>query len=183
MRIAVIGPGSMGLLYGGKLSECADVTLIGNNEENIRLINENGVIIKRDDVSKHYTVKASKGVDIKEPFDLLIMFTKAYLTEAALEQNRELIEKNTYLLTLQNGAGHEAVLSKYVDEQIQRLENHLKNAPNGLTSIYSDLKNGRKTEVDYINGAVIRAAQKHKLAVPSHEMIVHLVHAMEGINR
>ncbi len=305
MRIAVIGPGSMGLLYGGKLSECADVTLIGNNEENIRLINENGVIIKRDDVSKHYTVKASKGVDIKEPFDLLIMFTKAYLTEAALEQNRELIEKNTYLLTLQNGAGHEAVLSKYVDEQrvilgttaqgssrenaytivnsglgetaigalspteenqafirnvinvfekagfpcvcadnirqmvwnklminasssvlsgvlqvrqgyivenkdafemckkliieictvanaeglrfshdeqIQRLENHLKNAPNGLTSIYSDLKNGRKTEVDYINGAVIRAAQKHKLAVPSHEMIVHMVHAMEGIN-
>jgi 2-dehydropantoate 2-reductase len=68
------------------------------------------------------------------------------------------------------------------DEQIDRLEKHLNNAPNGLTSIYSDLKNGRKTEVDYINGAVVSAAKKHGLSVPSHEMIVHMVHAMEGLS-
>ncbi len=303
MRIAVIGPGSMGLLFGAKLSRCADVTLIGNNEERIGLINENGVNVKRDGDSVHYEVHAAVSGCVKEPFDLIIMFTKAYLTKDALEQNRALIGPETYLLTLQNGAGHESVLGEFVDEnsvllgttaqgssrenahtvvnsglgetaigavcpdadnieflgrvkeifeksgfpctvsddirqmvwnklminasssvlsgvlqvrqgfvaenydafemckrliveicevanaeglrfdadeQINRLENHLKNAPNGLTSIYSDLKNGRKTEVDYINGAVVRASKKHGVSVPSHEMIVHMVHAMEN---
>ena len=36
MKIAVIGPGAMGLLYGAKLSQCADVVLVGNNPEHIR---------------------------------------------------------------------------------------------------------------------------------------------------
>ena len=58
--------------------------------------------------------------------------------------------------------------------------NHLKNAPGGFTSIYADIKVGRKTEVDVINGAVI--AQGHKLGVPvtTHEIIVNMVKAMEG---
>ncbi len=303
MRIAVIGPGAMGLLFGAKLSQSADVTLIGNNKENISLINENGITIKRDGNSDHYNVKAALQGSLEEPFDLIVMFTKAYLTRDALEQNRAIIGPETYLLTLQNGAGHERVLSEFVvdgkvllgttaqgssrenaytivnsglgetalgafspdeqnrsflgtlkgifeesgfpcnvsdsiqqmvwnklminasssvlsgvlqvrqgyivenqdafemckslikdictvanaqglsfdsEEQILRLEKHLKNAPGGLTSIYSDLKNGRKTEVDYINGAVVNAAGRLGISVPSHEMIVHMVHAMEG---
>ena len=68
-----------------------------------------------------------------------------------------------------------------VDEQITRLYNHLKNAPDGLTSIYSDLKKGRKTEVDYISGAVVNAAGKNGINVPAQDMMVHMVHAMEGL--
>ncbi len=68
-----------------------------------------------------------------------------------------------------------------VDEQITRLYNHLKNAPDGLTSIYSDLKKGRKTEVDYISGAVVNAAGKKGINVPAQDMMVHMVHAMEGL--
>ncbi|MBR1640958.1 MAG: 2-dehydropantoate 2-reductase [Butyrivibrio sp.] len=302
MKIAVIGPGAMGLLYGAKLSKCADVTLIGNNEENISLINKNGVTIKRDGNSQHFEVRAALSGKCEDSFDLIIMFTKAYLTKTALEQNRALIGPDTYLRTLQNGAGHENVLGEFASEnkvllgttaqgssrengytivnsglgdtalgaispdagnkqfldelkeifekadfpckvsddirqmvwnklminasssvlsgvlqvrqgyivenkdafemcksliteicettnasglcfdaaeQINRLENHLKNAPGGLTSIYSDLKNGRKTEVDYINGAVVVTAKKYNVSVPAHEMIVHMVHAME----
>ena len=67
------------------------------------------------------------------------------------------------------------------EEQINRLYNHLKNAPGGLTSIYADLKNGRKTEVDYISGAVVNAAIRNNIKAPSQEMIVHMVHAMEGL--
>jgi len=68
------------------------------------------------------------------------------------------------------------------EEQVERLEKHLTNAPNGLTSIYADLKNGRKTEVDYICGAVVDAAKKHGLTAEAQEMMVHMVHAMEGRN-
>jgi 2-dehydropantoate 2-reductase len=67
------------------------------------------------------------------------------------------------------------------DEQINRLYYHLKNAPDGLTSIYADLKSGRKTEVDYISGAVVKAAIRNNIDAPSQAMIVRMVHAMEGL--
>ena len=51
MKITVIGPGAMGLLFGGKLAACADVTLIGSNAVNLKEINTNGVTIKRGDSS------------------------------------------------------------------------------------------------------------------------------------
>lgn len=50
---------------------------------------------------------------------------------------------------------------------------------NGQTSIYTDLKNGRLTEVDTISGSVVRAAKKYRVEVPPHEFIVNMVHAME----
>ena len=39
--------------------------------------------------------------------------------------------------------------------------------------------NGRKTEADFICGAVVRAAQDQGLQVPVQETILRLVHAME----
>ena len=55
----------------------------------------------------------------------------------------------------------------------------LKN-PSGCTSIRADLRDGRRTEVDTISGAVVRAAKKYNVEVPGHEFVVNLVHAMEG---
>ena len=65
------------------------------------------------------------------------------------------------------------------EEQILRVQDHLRKAPGGFTSIYSDIKNGRKTEADFICGAVVRAAQDQGLRVPVQETILRLVHAME----
>ena len=78
-----------------------------------------------------------------------------------------LIGPGTMLLTLQNGAGH------------ARVREHLRKAPDGYTSIYADLKNGRKTEADFICGAVARAAHDQGFRVPVQETILRLVHAME----
>lgn len=64
--------------------------------------------------------------------------------------------------------------------QIARIRLHLQKAPDGFTSIYADLKAGRRTEVDVINGAVVEAGHRHNIPVPTHEFVVELVHAMEG---
>lgn len=53
------------------------------------------------------------------------------------------------------------------------------NAPNGYTSIYADLRDGRRTEVDTISGAVVEAAGNLGIEVPYHQMIVNLIHALE----
>ena len=306
MKITVIGPGAMGLLFGGKLAACADVSLIGSNTANLKEINEKGVTIKRDGSSVTRMVPAYKGGSCKEPADVVLLFTKAYQIRDVLSENRGLIGPDTMLLTLQNGAGHDRVMREFADsahvligttkqgsyresasvivnsglgetvfggaasqgeqapdrarleelrsvfenagfpcavsdnirfevwnklminasssvlsgvlqvpqgyvaenemawsicedlireicaaaagegavfvpeEQILRVREHLRKAPDGYTSIYADIKNGRKTEADFICGAVVRTAQEQGLRVPVQETILKLVHAMEG---
>ena len=48
--------------------------------------------------------------------DLIILFVKALFSQAALNGNKSLIGPDTYLMTLQNGSGHEDILSEFVNE-------------------------------------------------------------------
>jgi 2-dehydropantoate 2-reductase len=50
------------------------------------------------------------------------------------------------------------------------------------TSMWQDVERGRPTEVDWINGAVVRRAEESGLDAPVNRMLVALVHALEGGN-
>ena len=115
MKITVIGPGAMGLLFGGKLAACADVSLIGSNAANLEKINKEGVTIKRGDSSVTRMVPAYMAGTCTEPVDVVMIFTKAYQIRDVLTQNRALIGPDTLLLTLQNGAGHDRVMREFAD--------------------------------------------------------------------
>lgn len=71
----------------------------------------------------------------------------------------------------------------HADEIISFVRNIADAHPMGYSSMSQDRKNGHLTEIDFINGAVIRLAQKHHLAVPYNELIVHLVHTLEQADR
>ena len=95
MKTAVIGPGSMGLLFGGKLSLNTEVILIGSNAERVRAINNDHITIKRDGQAQTYKVPAFTNSTADGPADLIILFTKAYITRQALRENAQLIGANT----------------------------------------------------------------------------------------
>ncbi len=304
MNITVLGAGAMGSLFGGYLSRHNKVWLVDVDAARVQRIAENGVRIRETDGSdtlEHPSaVSDTRGLP---PMDLVIVFVKAMFTVSALETNRHLIGKDTYLLTLQNGAGHEAKLLPFADadhvvigttqhnssiiadgyvnhggggktfigllngnsariahiaenltdcgfscqtsddvkkqiwhklfintaassltavlqvplgfiyddpyahsvmlrmmkeaaavanaegyasfeeEQVTRdVEELLKNAKGGYTSIYADIKNGNRTEVDTISGSVVDAAHALGVSVPCHEIIVNLIHALENRN-
>ena len=304
MRIAVIGAGAMGSIYGGHLSQHNDVLLVDTNEKVVEQVANNGLLIDEDGNTHTYHPGAVSTTQGQEPVDLVILFVKALFSRAALEGNRGLIGPNTRLMTLQNGAGHEDLLKEFVDEEHivigttedngavlgmghvrrggtgvtnvgmlvedkegflpklkeafdqcgfnvkiheniqtliwdklftnvslsaltgvlqvdmgyiaaneyawdlccqlihetvktaaaaglnfdeekvrEKVKNTSINNPNGCTSIRADLRDGRRTEVDTISGAVVRAAHKYGVEVPGHECIVRLVHAMEGRNK
>ena len=69
------------------------------------------------------------------------------------------------------------------DQVIADVKAVLVRARDGLTSIYADIREGRQTEVDTISGSVVRTAKRLGIAVPSHELVVALVHALEGRER
>ena len=303
MRIAVIGAGAMGALYGGYLSRNNDVLLVDVNEKQVGTINENGLSIHEPDGSVTLChPKATTNTADEVPADVVVLFVKAMFSASALKANKSLIGPDTYLMTLQNGSGHEDTLLQFVDrdhvvigttqhnsavlgfgeirhggsgktciglldgnsqriahiaqaftacgleamcdDQVQKLiwgkmftnvsasvltgvlqvplgfiasdanawalcERLVREAvavaagegldfdvnekiaevrgvcelsPGGLTSIYADLRDGRKTEVDTISGSVVRASRRNGVPAPTHEAMVALVHAMEGKN-
>lgn len=51
------------------------------------------------------------------------------------------------------------------------------------SSMLQDITRGRTTEIDWINGALVRAAQEQGVPVPGHEMILKLVKAVEAVQR
>ena len=303
MKIAIIGAGAMGSIYGGYLSKHNEVYLVDNNQDIVNIINKNGLKLQENGSDVVYRPKAVTSTEGIGKVDLVILFVKSLYSRAALQQNKGIIDSNTYVMTLQNGSGHEDILSEVVpveriiigttedngaiieaghvrhggngrtnigmlvedkedmlntlkkcfdecgfdtlvhdniqkliwdklftnvslsavtgvlqvkmgfiaenpnawnltkqlvkeavavanamglgfDEEIvlSKVKKTSESNPNGCTSIYTDLKNGRLTEVDTISGSVVRAAKKYGVAVPSHEFIVNMVHAMEQRN-
>ncbi len=304
MKIAVLGAGAMGMLFGSYLSQNNDVLLVEIDPQRVEMINKNGVCIHEKDSERFLYPRAVSDTKDITPVDLILIFVKAMFTESALSANRHLIGENTYLMTLQNGAGHETKLLKFADEShviigttqhnssiisngvinhggsgktsigllkgssssllpiaetftacglecvtaddvkkqiwtklftntaassltavlqvplgylaqneyanslmktlcreavavanaegfahfdedeaIAGVETVCRNAPNGYTSIYADIRDGRRTEVDTISGSVVDAAKACGVPVPYHEMIVKLIHALEQRNK
>lgn len=303
LNIAILGAGAMGSLFGGYLSRRNKVYLIDTNEHIVSQINSKGLFVTNPEGTKEqYTVAAIHDVSSLGEFvaDLVIVFVKGMHSESAIKAALPIISENTYVLSLQNGIGHEIVLSKFVkpeqilvgttqhncatlvpgsvkhggngitrigrvsgttndieplainftlagiktevadnykvqvwekiftnisasaltgvlqvplgfivanksawdlcqllvyeaitvakadgvtfdyQTEIEKVKKVCENSPQGLTSIYSDLANGRKSEVDTISGGVVKLAQKYQIDVPYHEFLVKIIHALEG---
>lgn len=117
MKIAVLGAGAMGALFGGYLSRSNQVLLVDVNPALVQKISADGIHIYEPDGSHalyHPTVATAVSA-AAEPADLVIVFVKAMFSDSALETNRALIGPDTFLMTLQNGSGHEETLLRYVD--------------------------------------------------------------------
>ena len=304
MKIAVLGAGAMGSIYGGHLSLYNDVYMIDKKQEIVEKINADGLKLFENDKDVVYRPEAMSDSKNLEEVDLVILFVKSLFSKAALQENSHIIGQHTYLMTLQNGAGHEDILSEFVpkeriiigttedngavldnayvrrggkgktnigmlvpdkegmlqkvkesfdlcgfdthiydniqqliwdklftnvslsaltgvlqvpigfiasdeyawnmtvtlikealqvakalgltfdeNEVIEKVRATSINSPDGKTSIYADLKAGRRTEVNTISGAVVRAGEKTGVDVPTHRMIVNMVHAMEDRER
>lgn len=116
MKIAVIGAGAMGSIYGGHLSLHNDVTLIDTNPKVIETVQQNGLKIEENGQENIYRPAAAISSEGMEPVDLIILFVKALYSKAALSGNRNLIGSDTYVMTLQNGSGHEDILGEFVPQ-------------------------------------------------------------------
>ena len=304
MNIVVIGAGAMGSIYGGRLSERNMVTLVDTNEALIEKVEKDGVVLEENGQDRVYHPAIGHDASSAGTADLVILFTKSLYSRSALENVRSAIGPDTYLMTLQNGAGHERILGAFADPShiiigttedngavislghihhggegvtnigkldgrddrfllmvkdafdscgfdvrihgniqqliwdklmtnvslsaltailqcdmhyisenehafsicihlikeaivvartmglqfdedkvIEKVRKTSESNKGGYTSIMMDIRNGRKTEVDTISGAVVAKAHELGVSVPHHEMVVSLIHALEGIGR
>ncbi|MFC1823712.1 ketopantoate reductase family protein [Thermodesulfobacteriota bacterium] len=108
MKIAMIGAGAMGCLYGALLAKAGEeVWMVGRRPESIEPIKERGIILTYLDGSQeNVAVKATtRSADVGQA-DLMIFLVMSGDTEAAARESIPMVGPDTYALTLQNGIGN-----------------------------------------------------------------------------
>lgn len=114
MKIAIVGSGAMGSLFGGLLAESGnEVYLLDVWKEHVETINKKGLWIEGLSGDRFIKIKAvTEPTEISGAPDLVIIFVKSYHTESAAKDASVLVGENTSVLTLQNGLGNVEILSE-----------------------------------------------------------------------
>lgn len=114
MRIVVVGAGAMGMLFGGRLARAGhDVTFVETDAARVAMINAQGVCENDESIP----CRAGLPGALRGEADLLILFTKALHTGAAIRANAGLLRTGGVVLTLQNGLGNGAVIGEVVGQE------------------------------------------------------------------
>lgn len=116
MKLAIIGAGAMGCLFAARLHQAgAAVTLLDIDTRTLATLNRDGIRLHGTaDAPGPHRVAALRAQQAEGPFDLVMVFTKAFSTRAALASASHLLGPGSYVLTLQNGLGHTDEIAAYV---------------------------------------------------------------------
>lgn len=116
MKIAIVGAGAMGSLYGALLKEAgAEVWLLDIWQAHVDAINERGLDVEYKGQSRTVNISATTNVEEIGQVDLAIIFVKSTATETAAQTTAALVGKTGMALTLQNGLGNAEIIAGHID--------------------------------------------------------------------
>lgn len=111
MKVAVVGAGGIGSLFGGRMAAAGHtVWLVHRRAEHVEVLRRDGLCLDNDRIAVQATTDTSE----IGPVDLVLVLTKATETSAAAEASRPLVGADTTVLTLQNGLGNLEILGDVV---------------------------------------------------------------------
>ncbi len=113
MKVAIVGAGAMGCVFGAAIAESGPETvLIDVSPEVVEAISTAGVMVRRNGVDRHVPLSATLDPATVGPVDVLIMFVKGFHTRSAAQAASCLVSDATTVVTLQNGLGNGEILGE-----------------------------------------------------------------------
>lgn len=111
-RVVVVGAGAMGCLFAARLAlSGSEVTVVDVDRERLSIIADQGIHL-HDETGEHVVkVKACMAADT-DGADLVLLFTKAMHSRAAIASVAHLADGECCALTLQNGLGNAEAIAK-----------------------------------------------------------------------
>lgn len=110
MKILVVGAGAIGGYFGGRLLEKGEDVTFLVREKRKQQLNERGLKIH----SLHGNINLKPNTIVSgenvQPYDLIVLATKAYHLESVLTDIQFYVGKNTMILPLLNGISHLDIL-------------------------------------------------------------------------
>jgi len=118
MKIAVIGAGAMGCLFGGRLAQAGhDVVLVDVSRPQIEALNRHGLSLTDDHGTARISLQAASAQELRGSRDLLIFFTKAAHTATAAKNAQHLFGSESWAMTVQNGIGNDEAIAAHLGRE------------------------------------------------------------------
>jgi 2-dehydropantoate 2-reductase len=118
LKFAILGAGALGSAIGGVLTEAGhEVSLITRNQAHVDAINQQGLMLRSNSEDRVCKAKAYTNAERVGVVDCVIVLVKSAQTEAAMRSAMSLLGPHTTVLSLQNGLGHEDILSDIVGRE------------------------------------------------------------------
>jgi len=116
MKIAVVGAGAMGSLFGALLAEAGnEVWLYDTWQDHIHAVNRNGLMVEYKDKTRRVRLNATTHADKIGNCELVLIFVKSTQTRSAAKTAAQLSGRSGLVMTLQNGMGNTDTIAAYVD--------------------------------------------------------------------
>ncbi len=103
MRVAFLGAGAIGSLFGGMLAKIGVEVLLIGRKEHVEMIRKRGLKILEDDETFTVRVKATTNILEAGKADIVFLTVKAYDTRKAAMDAKHLLEKDSLVICMQNG--------------------------------------------------------------------------------
>ena len=117
-KVAVLGAGAMGCLFGGLLAENGlDVVLIDVWKEHVKEINSKGLKMMGHGGDRIIKIKATTEPQKLNEVDAIIVMCKATALKTALTNAKNIIGDKTMLMSFQNGIGHEEIMQEIAGKE------------------------------------------------------------------
>ena len=117
MKVAIIGAGSMGSLFGGHLADVCDVCLYSRNPGYVAAVRENGLIMTQGEKRWVKKIRVTSDPAAIGPCDVAIIYVKGTGTEQAVRDALvSCVTPETLVVTLQNGIGNVEIIQKHVPQ-------------------------------------------------------------------
>ena len=114
-RVAVLGGGAMGSLFGGLLSEGGlDVVLVDKWREHIDQITRTGLRITGYGGDRLVPVAATTDPKTAGPVDVVLVQTKGYHTADAVRSAAAMFRGDAVAISFQNGLGNEETIGEII---------------------------------------------------------------------
>jgi len=134
----------------------------------------------------NFPTKISKDINSVIWSKLIIDVGISALSAITRLKNGMLVE-NEYTREIMRRAVSEAVkvakrkrIKLIYDDPIQKVEAFCRATADNLSLMLQDVLNHRRTEIDFINGAIIRQAKSLNIATPTNEMLAELIKTIES---
>lgn len=116
-KIAIAGAGAMGSRIGTYLKQSGqDVTLLDYWKDHVHRINEKGIEVQTENETYVVEMSATFPEEVKETYDIIVLLTKSMQSEQMMQTLKDhgAINKDTAILCMMNGLGHDERLSQFV---------------------------------------------------------------------
>ncbi|WP_250536827.1 2-dehydropantoate 2-reductase [Caballeronia sp. AZ10_KS36] len=156
MKIAFLGAGALGCAIGSALTEGGHETwLVDRSEQHVKAMSRDGLQVDDERGTRRVKVRATMDSAEVGTVDVVIVLVKSFHTDSAMRGALDLVGPETVVLSLQNGLGHEDVLSEIVGRErvlagktyvggVLRSPGHIQSGVTGKRTIIGEL-DGRMT--------------------------------------